>query len=252
MQESSPQNILILAALSVIIICAFIGVSIQISRVNGQISDLREDQIQLRSDVAGMRTELAVIGSDLAGLTARIDTLTASVDAVGGLVMAANRIPIVLDKDALDPAAIADGIYVLEQDVTLMHLNRYGPFTREFTIYHIKKTISLGDQDIGINIGIAVAGITDTPQFYLDYDSDHRIDIAAMRNLTEYLPLGGSIMKSLDEYNSQTIYTAFLRRYGDADHVHSDRLADMGGMAKRLWDFVESQSDRIRELIPSE
>jgi hypothetical protein len=57
----------------------------------------------------------------------------------------------------------------------------------------------------------------------------------------------------MNEYNSQTMYNVFLDNHASAKHVTVDSIEqDANTVAKGLWIAINTQKDRIMEMITAD
>ncbi len=138
-----------------------------------------------------------------------------------------------------DPQQLKPGLYVVEDEVRLQNIRRDGEFKEKFTIYHINAPLA-GSKEWILNVGLAISGVTTSPQFYIDYDGDGQIDMSMMYEFVSFVPFGNILAKSLSERNSQRVYDTFLRRVPLARYSSPTELqAEGGSYAAALWKFVD-------------
>jgi hypothetical protein len=182
-------------------------------------------------------------------LALRIVGVERNIGALEDVVSVGRGIPVVYSTDYVDPSTIQDGLYILERGVTLKYPTRVGSYSRDFTLYHLRLPIGSGKLSSSINAGIAVAGVSN-PQFYIDYNSDNAIDHALMQEMVDFVPFSGLIARTMNEYNSQTMYNVFLDNHSSAKQITIDSIEEEAGtVAKGLWIAVDRQKNRIMELI---
>lgn len=207
---------------------------------------------KLAAGTAALREELAKTSQQLDSLADRIDRVEEQLGALEDVVSVGRGIPIVYSKDKVDPDSIQNGLYILEQEVTLKYPNRVGTYSRNFTLYHVRLGLGSGKLATAVNAGIAVAGVSN-PQFYIDYNGDNAIDHALMQEMVDFIPFSTLVARTMNEYNSQTMYNVFLDNHASAKHVTVDSIEqDANTVAKGLWIAINTQKDRIMEMITAD
>ena len=206
----------------------------------------RENQYQkelekLRAQVLKLEQLLSITQKSLAkGTPQKIDApnIDAASESVGS---------------ALLSRELQSGLYVLETEIELARVKKPGTFKEKFTVYHLSAPVSYDGQQWQINVGLAIAGLTTSPQFYLDYDSDRHIDAKIMYELVSFVPLAGAVTRSLNEDNSQKVYDTFLKDAKVAKFTSLNDIQKEGGkMGNALLNFVTEQTERIAKFISSE
>jgi hypothetical protein len=182
-------------------------------------------------------------------LALRMVDIERKLTALEDVVSVGRGIPVVYSKASVDPDSIQNGLYILEKDVTLKYPTRVGSYQRNFTLYHIRLSVGSGKFVTAVNAGIAVAGMSN-PQFYIDYNSDNAIDHALMQEMVDFIPFSNLVARTMNEYNSQTMYNVFLDNHSSAKQITLDSIEDDANVvAKGLWIAVNNQKDRIMKLI---
>ena len=204
---------------------------------------------QLTAATTALSDDLAKTSGQIAALDARMVSIEEKLAALEDVVSVGRGIPVVYSKERVDPSGIQNGLYILEREVTLKYPNRVGTYTRDFTLYHMRIAIGSGKLATAFNAGFATSGISN-PLFYMDYNGDNAIDHGLMQEMVDYVPFSAVVARTMNEYNSQTMYNVFLDHHASAKHVNVESIEeDAGTVAKGFWIAVNNQKDRIMEWV---
>lgn len=203
----------------------------------------------LTAGTAALNKSVQKTSIQIDALALRMVDIERKLDALEDVVSVGRSIPLVYSKETVDSSKIQDGLYILDKTVTLKYPSRVGTYSRDFTVYHLHLSIGSGKLGSFVNAGIAVAGVSN-PQFYIDYNSDNAIDHALMQEMVDFVPFSNLISRTMNEYNSQTMYNAFLDNHSSAKLITVDSIEEEANVvAKGLWIAVNKQTDRIMKMI---
>ena len=170
----------------------------------------------------------------------RIEILENAPDPVAGII----PIP---SPDVL--AALEPGFYELTTS------SQYDPESdeaSEYAISHVVVEFSYDTYSTRLNVGIARSGTWSLPiGIYFDYNGDGKIDSDMAVKFAGDMPLIGSLLKSAYKpVISQNLYSIFVRESAAAEHVSfADISEDAGAASNRLWTFLQSHYETIKEWI---
>jgi hypothetical protein len=146
-----------------------------------------------------------------------------------------------------------DGVYQLETTTALSQSAFDAPVERDYTIYHIRMTLTSDGNSYPIQVAVATSGYISIPRMYIDYDSDGRVDVEALHQLVSWLPLQKIFTRTVNPTTSQQLYNAFLVDYKNAKFSSSTTLAQSGNqLAREIWDTVGSHADDILRWIEAD
>ncbi|MCB0353778.1 MAG: hypothetical protein KDD64_09645, partial [Bdellovibrionales bacterium] len=99
-------------------------------------------------------------------------------------------------------------------------------------------------------VGLALSGLTTTPQFYMDTEGDGIVDVAVMQEFVKFIPFGKVILKSLTEANAQATYNAFLGHHAEASFTPLEQIGGSEStIVRELWNFVQSKAEAIGKWL---
>lgn len=143
-----------------------------------------------------------------------------------------------------------DGVYQLETRAALSQSAFEAPVERDYTIYHIRMTLTSNGNTYPIQVAVATSGYISIPRMYIDYDSDGRVDVEALHQLVSWLPLQKFFTRTVNPTTSQQLYNAFLVDYKNAHFSSSTMLAQSGNqLAREIWNAVTLHTDDILRWI---
>lgn len=146
-----------------------------------------------------------------------------------------------------------DGVYQLETTTALSQSAFDAPVERDYTIYHIRMTLTSDGNSYPIQVAVATSGYISIPRMYIDYDSDGRVDVEALHQLVSWLPLQKIFTRTVNPTTSQQLYNAFLVDYKNAKFSSPTILAQSGNqLAREIWDAVGSHTDDILRWIEAD
>jgi len=234
--SESPSNRLIFALGGLTIIGLAGGLVYQ----HRAISTLEQRVVDSEAAITLMTREVASARARSESQAERIELLENAPDPVTGALPTPTADRLL----ALEP-----GFYELTTDT------RYDPESDESVEYEISHVIVEFNYDTysrRLNVGIARSGTWSLPiGIYFDYNDDGRIDSDMAMKFAGDIPLIGGLLKSAYKpVISQNLYSIFVRESAAAEHVSfADISENAGAASNRLWMFLQSQYETIKEWI---
>jgi hypothetical protein len=204
------------------------------------ISALEQRVADGEAALASVTREAAAARERAENQAARIELLENAPDPVTGII----SIPALDMLLALEP-----GFYELTTDT------QYDPESDEaveYAISHVVVEFNYDTYSTRLNVGIARSGTWSLPiGIYFDYNGDGKIDSDMAMKFAGDIPLIGGLLKSAYKpVISQNLYSIFVRESSTAEHVSfADISEDAGAASNRLWSFLQSQYETIKEWI---
>jgi len=203
--------------------------------------DMLERQVNANeAAIAQVAREAASARERAASQAARLRLLETAPDPVTGII----PVPSVDMVVALEP-----GFYELTTDT------RFDPASDdivEYQVSHVTVEFNYDTHSTRLNVGIARSGTWSLPiGIYFDYNGDGKIDSDMAMKFAGDIPLIGGFLKSAYKpVISQNLYSIFVHEAATARHVSFAEISDDAAAASnRLWKFLESQYDSIKEWV---
>lgn len=146
-------------------------------------------------------------------------------------------------------AALEPGFYEL---TTTTQYDPASDEAVEYAVSHAVLEFNYDTYSTRLNVGIARSGAWSLPiGIYFDYNGDGKIDSDMAMKFAGDIPLIGGLLKSAYKpVISQNLYSIFVRESAAAEHVSfADISEDAGAASNRLWTFLQSQYETIKEWI---
>ena len=233
--SDTPNNRLALA-LGVLLV---VGLVVLVHQYRA-ISALEQRVADSEAAITAMNREAASARERAESQAQRIEFLENAPDPVTGTL----PIP---TSDML--AALEPGFYEL---TTTTQYDPESDEAVEYAVSHAVLEFNYDTYSTRLNVGIARSGTWSLPiGIYFDYNDDGRVDSDMAMKFAGDIPLIGGLLKSAYKpVVSQNLYSIFVRESAAAEHVSfADISEDAGAASNRLWTFLQSQYETIKEWI---
>lgn len=142
------------------------------------------------------------------------------------------------------------GLYLLEREITLKNVKTTGTYNANYIIFHFAYPLQVNGTNYNTQIGFASAGILKSPQIYVDFDNDSKVDASMIYEVASLVPLSGLIIKNISEENSQKVYDKVRENIKDSSFTSFNDLKKSGqGIGFELYSALADSSSNMAKLI---